>query len=86
MCVYIVKLPPDTLPQWRQFGLRQCDLRPSFLWAYCDPIKKQYFRSPSIICTLVLALPRMMAKEMKRLYSLYNALLYCTVYSVLCLV
>ena len=31
MCVYIVKLPPDTLPQWRQFGWRQCDLRPFIL-------------------------------------------------------
>ena len=29
MCVYIVKLPPDTLPPWRQFGWRQCDLRPN---------------------------------------------------------
>ena len=29
MCVYIVKLPPDTLPPWRQFGWRQCDLRPT---------------------------------------------------------
>ena len=28
MCVYTVKLPPDTLPPWRQFGCRQCDLRP----------------------------------------------------------
>ena len=28
MCVYIVKLPPDTLPPWRKFGWRQCDLRP----------------------------------------------------------
>ena len=28
MCVYIVKLPPDTLPLWRQFDWRQCDLRP----------------------------------------------------------
>ena len=28
MCVYIVKLPPDTLPPWRQIGWRQCDLRP----------------------------------------------------------
>ena len=27
MCVYIVKLPSGTLPQWRQFGWRQCDLR-----------------------------------------------------------
>ena len=29
MCVYIVKLPPDTLPPYRQFGWRQCDLRPN---------------------------------------------------------
>ena len=28
ICVYIVRLPPDTLPPWRQFGWRQCDLRP----------------------------------------------------------
>ena len=28
MCVYIVKLPPDSLPPWRQFGWKQCDLRP----------------------------------------------------------
>ena len=28
MSAYIVKLPPDTLPQLRQFGWRQCDLRP----------------------------------------------------------
>ena len=27
-CVYFVKLPPDTWPPWRQFGWRQCDLRP----------------------------------------------------------
>ena len=30
MCVYIVKLPPDTLPQWRQFGWRHCDLTPIY--------------------------------------------------------
>ena len=28
MCVYIVQLPPDTLPPWRQFGWRKFDLRP----------------------------------------------------------
>ena len=26
--VYTVKMPPDTLPPWRQFGCRECDLRP----------------------------------------------------------
>ena len=30
MRVYIVKLPPDTLPLWRQLGWRQCYLRPTF--------------------------------------------------------
>ena len=32
MCVYTVKLPTDTLPPWRQFGWRQCDLRPNFMF------------------------------------------------------
>ena len=27
MRVYIIKLPPETLPSSRQFGLRQCDLQ-----------------------------------------------------------
>ena len=26
LCLFIVKLPPDTLPLSRQFGWRQCDL------------------------------------------------------------
>ena len=28
ICVYIAKLPPNTLPLWRRFGWRQCDLKP----------------------------------------------------------
>ena len=30
MCWYIVKLPPDPVPPWRQFGWRHCGLRPNF--------------------------------------------------------
>ena len=37
MCVYIVKLLPDTLPPLRQFGWRQCDLRP-FPHSTIDPL------------------------------------------------
>ena len=29
MCVCTVKLSSDTLPPWRQFDWRQCDLRPT---------------------------------------------------------
>ena len=38
MWVYIVKLPPDTLPPWRQFGWRQCDLRTIMLQISCQSI------------------------------------------------